>query len=127
MTNMLGQLPGRGLAALAHACHLCLRVQESHALLLHLQHHLLRPHLPFGVQQTQASHAVLYGHHPVFPVQHERGQVLQVSHNHHLICGLLLGDNGALRSVTQATHLDVILRRVRKRVDAGFGPRFPPF
>lgn len=72
------------LAALAHVCHLCLRVDERHALLLHLQHHLLRPHLPFGVQQTQASHAVLHGHHPVFPVQHKRGQVLQVSHNNDL-------------------------------------------
>lgn len=36
-----------------------------------------------------------------------------------LICGLLLGDSG-----TQVTHLHVILRRVRQRVDAGFGRRF---
>lgn len=57
--------------------HLAVDIDEAHCLVIHLQQHLLRPHLPFSVQQAQLTDAIVDGQHGVLTVHDERGQVLQ--------------------------------------------------
>lgn len=67
----------RGGSAESAFSHFGVGVEEVHCLVVHLQQHLLRPHLPFSIQQAQLPDAVVDGEHGVLTVHDEGGQVLQ--------------------------------------------------